>query len=76
MISSTRNQECNTCVHYAIECIEDLPSKLGLIDVTMRMLSHEDPDYGGFKRLFEDFYEEVRKAIVLKDDQHENRAVA
>ena len=27
------------------------------------MVSETDPDYGGFKALFEDFYEEVRKAI-------------
>lgn len=32
----------------------------------MRMLSHESADFGGFKRLFEDFYEEVRKAIELE----------
>ena len=46
-----------------------MPKKLSYIDVTMRMLSHEDPEYGGLKALFEDFYEEIRKVLyqILKD---------
>lgn len=51
-------------VHYSVESIEDLPKKLAHIDLTMKMLAQNDPDYGGFKILFEDFYEEVRKALL------------
>ena len=74
-ISPSHNIQSTQHIHYSIECIEDLPKKLSLIDVTMRMLSQDDPNYGGFKALFEDFHEEIRKAIVLYDTQHDNTAM-
>jgi hypothetical protein len=46
-----KNNSLPKQVHYSIDCIEDLPKKLSYIDVTMRVLSTDDPEYGGFKNL-------------------------
>ena len=35
-------------VRYSINTIEDLPLKLGFLDITMRMLSVDEPDFAGF----------------------------
>ena len=50
--------------NFPILTIDDLPEKLSYIDLTAKIMAEDDPDFGGFKTLFEDFYEEgVRKEL-------------
>jgi len=46
-----QNNSMQKPVHYSIDCIEDFPKKLSYIDLTMRLLSTDDPEHGGFKNL-------------------------
>lgn len=60
---STNNSSAKP-IHYSIESIEDLPAKLAYIELTGRLLSNDDPDFGDVRNLLEDFYAEVRKVLL------------
>mmetsp|Transcript_33111 Transcript_33111/g.43614 ORF Transcript_33111/g.43614 Transcript_33111/m.43614 type:complete len:107 (+) Transcript_33111:605-925(+) len=60
-------------VRFSLQTIDDLPEKLSYLELTRKVLSSKDAEYGGFKNLLEDFYEEIRRELaqVLSDAEDE-----